>query len=221
MRRMGIFLSTGSVVGGGLHGADRWGRVPVVNSETMAHRLGTTPHLSPLLMKARRLGLAVPEDLERLAVQRGLRYYGGPGDSDAFRDHKVDYGAGKAGNPAKHFSNEELALALLSPALVYSQHRVRLGAAMLSAKGNSPEKLARLARMERCERAVHYIAKCGQRVEPGNRFWSDLLDHFPSVIEVDAYILPHITRFVAMTGITRRGVETLMQWIRPSAVATP
>lgn len=57
----------------------------VVKPETLARRLGTTAHLSPLLMKARRLGLRVPEDLERLAVRRGCRYYEGAGDAAVVR----------------------------------------------------------------------------------------------------------------------------------------
>ena len=32
----------------------------------------------------------------------------------------------------------------------------------------------------------------------------------------DSSVVPHPTRFVAMTGITRRGVETVVEWIRPS-----
>jgi hypothetical protein len=45
-----------------------------METDTLAAKLGTTTHLSPLLMKARRLGLGV-EDLERLAIQRGCDYY--------------------------------------------------------------------------------------------------------------------------------------------------
>src|SRR5438034_1898781 len=40
----------------------------------LAARLGTTTHLSPLLRKARRLGLG-PGELEILAVQRDCRHY--------------------------------------------------------------------------------------------------------------------------------------------------
>lgn len=48
---------------------------------TLAGRLGTTAYLSALLLKAGRLGLTTPIDLERLAVSRGLRYYDSHGDS--------------------------------------------------------------------------------------------------------------------------------------------
>ena len=37
-----------------------------------------TAHVSPLLMKAARLGFDSPEKLEGLARKRGLRYYSDP-----------------------------------------------------------------------------------------------------------------------------------------------
>jgi hypothetical protein len=60
-----------------LGGADRGGYVLRMPPVTLAHKLGTTPHISPLLMKARRLGLPTGEHREALAVARGVRYYGG------------------------------------------------------------------------------------------------------------------------------------------------
>jgi hypothetical protein len=39
------------------------------------------------------------------------------------------------------FSNAELAIALLNPALRYHPQTMRLGAAMLSAEGNTPEEI--------------------------------------------------------------------------------
>jgi len=43
------------------------------------------------------------------------------------------------------FSNAELAIALLNPSLPYDPQALRLGAAMLSADGNTPEEIARQA----------------------------------------------------------------------------
>jgi hypothetical protein len=186
-----------------------------MQSETLAKRLGTTTHLSALLMKARRLGLTTPIDLERLAVSRGLRYYDSQGDSLKGEGAlatiplcEIDRG----------LTNEELAIALLSPAAPYSQQRLRMGAAMLAAEGNSPQSIASLALRERCETVVRHIASCGHEVEPENPFWDKLLGLLPashSVLKPDA--LPHSTRFVAMTGISRNGVGNLKQWIRPRA----
>jgi hypothetical protein len=181
---------------------------------TLAKRLGTTAHLSPLLMKARRCGIGMPEDLERLAVRRGLRYYASHGDVTRARQTAGDVpGLAALGN----FSNEELALALLSLAAPYSLLRLRMGAAMLAAKGNCPEKIARLARMERCNLLVRHIAQCGRNVEPDNPFWNNLLDHLPPAAPpTRPDVLPHPTRFVAMSGLSRRGKGPVSQWIRPS-----
>lgn len=66
--------------------------------ESLAHKLGTTTHISPLLMKARRLGLRGAEDLCTLAVQRGCRHYcqGTEPEGELLAESQ--------------FSNEELAL---------------------------------------------------------------------------------------------------------------
>ena len=68
----------------------------------------------------------------------------------------------------EQFSNEELAIALLNPSLRYDPQTLRLGAAMLGAEENDPEKIARLAKHERCESVVRYVAKAGRRFEPNN-----------------------------------------------------
>ncbi|MEO5916930.1 MAG: hypothetical protein ABIS50_22065 [Luteolibacter sp.] len=186
-----------------------------MESLTLARRLGTTAHLSALLMKARRLGLASPMDLERLAVSRGLRYYDSHGDS--LKEMRRTPAVSDSGSE-RGLTNEELAVALLSPSALYSQQRLRMGAAMLAAEGNRPESIANLALRERCETVVRHIALCGHEVEPQNPFWDKLLGLLPAsdwVPQPDA--LPHPTRFVAMTGITRNGVGNLKQWIRPRA----
>jgi hypothetical protein len=177
-----------------------------VEKETLAYKLGTTTHLSPLLMKARRLGLHGPEALEALAVQRGCRYYAHSSNHMRVAEESPAYG--KGGKLLKTmFSNEELAIALLSLNLPKSQGRLRIGAAMLAAEGNSVQRLVRLSIQERLADVVRYIADCGLKVEPNNEFWQKLLDQLPPRVwtprEDD---LPHITRFVAMTGFTRRGV---------------
>jgi hypothetical protein len=176
--------------------------------ETLAEQLGTTAHISPLLMKARRVGLAEPEDLEGLAIARGCRYYDPAIDKSLTTQKEQTISK-------QEFSNAELALALLSVSLPKSQRRLRVGAAMLAAEGNRPEDIVRLARLERCESVVRHVAKCGAQVEPDKLFWTSILDDLPKA-DAKPWVLPHITRFVAMTGVTRRGTETVMQWIRPT-----
>ncbi len=177
-----------------------------VNAPTLAEKLGTTSQLSSLLRKARRLGLDAA-GLERLAIQRGCDYYH---EGASLPPPPISLG---------QFSNEELALALLNPALRYHPQTLRLGAAMLGAEGNDPERLAYRAKMERAEAVVRYVAEAGKRFEPQNDFWQRLLALLPASAAPDSSVVPHPTRFVAMTGITRRGVETVTQWIRPRALS--
>lgn len=185
-------------------------------TETLAHKLGTTTHLSPLLMKARRLGLRTPEDLCALAVKRGCRYYDMHGDSLRVREEMVSYGS-QSQTPESSLSNEELAMALLSICHPYSQLCIRVGAAMLSASGNSTQRLASLTVQERCEVVTRHVAQLGHQVEPQNSFWQDLLQAIPPVPPAPIDVLPHVTRFAAMNGLSRHGKEITMQWIRPSA----
>ncbi len=177
-----------------------------MNTPTLAKKLGMTTHISGLLIKAKRLGLDA-KGLERLAIQRGCDYY-----------HE-----GEPLPPAiiteEQFSNEELAIALLNPSLRYDPQTLRLGAAILGAEENDPEKIALLAKHERCESIVRYVAEAGRRFEPNNKFWQRLLSLLPVTPAPKSSVVPHPTRFVAMTGITRRGVETVTEWIRPRTIA--
>jgi len=68
-------------------------------------------------------------------------------------------------------TNEELAVALLSPSALYSQQRLRMGAAMLAAEGNRPEFIAILAIRERCDTVVRHIASCGHDRHHPERGW--------------------------------------------------
>lgn len=169
---------------------------------TLAAKLGTTAHLSSLLHRAQRLGLG-PRELEILAVQRGCRHYSNgsePAEPLASENE---------------FSNEELAIALLSTALPYEPHSIRCGAAMLGAEGNDPRRLARLAVMERSVVPVRYVAEAGRRFEPEERFWREVLEALPASPPPKQGVLPHPTRFVAMTGFTRRGPGLVVEWQRP------
>jgi hypothetical protein len=97
-----------------------------------------------------------------------------------------------------------------------------MGAAMLAAEGNRPESLAALALRERCGTVVRHIAECGRDVEPANPFWTSLLEYLPDdITTAQSAALPHPSRFVAMTGLTRHGAANLKQWIRPRAGVIP
>lgn len=178
-----------------------------METPTLAAKLGTTTHLSPLLRKARRLGLG-PNDLQILAAQRGCRHYANGSEPKQSLASE------------KEFSNEELAVALLSTVLPYDPHSIRCGAAMLNAEGNDPRRLARLAIMERSVVPVRHVAEAGRRYEPENDFWQTLLSALPAAKVPKSGVLPHPTRFVAMTGFTRHGPGLVVEWQRPSAART-
>lgn len=165
--------------------------------------MGITTHISSLLQKAKRLGMVTPEALEALALARGLRYFGTP---DRWPDVSTE-----------DFSNEELALALMSPSIPYSLNRLRMAGALIGGNNISAEKVIRLARQERCEAIIRHIAACALKVEPQNLFWHKLLKALPESKAVPVDALPHYSRFTAMTGLSREGKIYKNQWIRPTS----
>ena len=177
----------------------------VMNQPTLAEKLGTKQHDSVLLQKAKGFGLADAAALELLAVARGCWHYRQPGMPDP------------PSVPESQFTNEELAIALLSPALPYSPNTIRLGAAMVGATGNREEIIVGLAKAEGCEAVLQHIARAGVQFEPNNPFWGKLLAKLPTAVEPPDGVLPHPTRFVSMTGFTRSGPGKVTIWIRPRA----
>jgi len=169
-----------------------------MNATSQTH----TAVASPLLEKARRLGLQLPVDLERLALERGCTYY--------------ERDLGPRVPPLREIllSNAELAVALLTPSLPPTAREIRLAAALLGAAGMHSDEIARLAAQEQCTGVVRFIAGCGRRYEPQNQFWHELLELLPAA-EVDSSRWPHPTRFIEMTGIDRGKVGFFTRWIRP------
>lgn len=173
---------------------------------TLAAKSGTTTQLSPLLRKCASLGLELPRDLERLAVQRGCGYY----DLGLAEDRKV--------LRENSLTNTELGVALLSPHLPTNHRLIRIGAMMLSAPDVDAGKLTALARQEGCADVLRHIADAGRRFEPQNLFWRRLTDLLPDQIP-DRDRLPHPTRFIEMTGITRGKTGTFTHWLRAKPLA--
>jgi hypothetical protein len=172
---------------------------------TLAEKLGrTAPASSALLAKAASRGLSSAALLESLAVARGCSHY----------DNHLAVPSPVVSED--QFSNEELAVALLSAALPYSPHTIRVGAAMLGAAGNRPEELAKLAEKEGSVGVVASIARAAQEFEPTNPIWRRLIDCLPPAPVPPDGVMPHPTRFVSMTGMTRAGREKRVVWIRPA-----
>jgi hypothetical protein len=157
----------------------------------LAHLLGSTPHISLLLRKARRLGYGEADDLLDLAVARGCRHYAPSGQGKAaIRD------CGR-----EMFTNEELAVALVSGSLEGDARHVRVAGQLLGAPGMSAAKVARLARMERCVPIIQYIAEVGARENPDDpSFWKSLLEQLPASTPIPEGRMPHPSRFMSQPG---------------------
>jgi hypothetical protein len=53
------------------------------------------------------------------------------------------------------------------------------------------------------------------RFEPENPYWRYLLGRLPDAPAIEEGVMPHPTRFVSMTGMTRAGMRPVTVWIRP------
>ena len=170
-----------------------------------AHRLGLIPHRSLLLRRAASQGLTSPSAFETLAWDYGCRYY-------PLRE--------RVNLPARvHFSQGQIAIALMHPSFEWDPQRLRIAAAMVGALGNDPQQLARLAQQEQCVAPLTYIALAGQNAEPLQPFWTQLLNLLPACAPPPAGVMPHPSRFCALAGKSRPGTSLLSvsAWIRPSA----
>lgn len=84
-------------------------------------------------------------------------------------------------------------------------------------------RLAFLARLERVQAMVRYVAQAGRQTEAQEPFWGELLAGLPSVgTEPPVGVMPHPSRFCVETGITNpqdsqtRGRPSRV-WLRPAA----
>ncbi len=180
-------------------------------SKTVAEHLGGTPHLSPLLRKARRLGMQAPDQLLRLAIKRGCTHYAPP-DFDAAAVQDTDRDC---------FTDAELAIALISASQEYDPQRVRCAAQLLGSPSVRPEAAGRLAQMERCESIVAHIATAARQSDlpEHHAHWDRLIENIRPRQRVEAGRLPHPSRFTLQTGVTgpkqSGGPRTV--WLRPAA----
>ncbi|MFZ9938144.1 MAG: hypothetical protein ACO3JG_13965 [Luteolibacter sp.] len=170
---------------------------------TLAQTLETTAPVSPLLRKARRLGIRTVEDMIHLAAARGCSHYqldGTPPDVDV---------------PATSLADDELVILLIVGENAYEPTAIRCAAQLARSSRIEPASLARLAIMEKCERVLSHIARAGAIHDPeGSSFWRDLLDRLPSGPARQETALPHWTRFVSMPGIQRSGIAPT-RWLIP------
>lgn len=170
---------------------------------TLAQTLETTTPVSPLLRKARRLGIGSVEDMIALAASRGCSHY-----TPGTRSVSIP-------TPANELGNEELTILLIIGENSYEPTAIRCAAQLARSPGIMSAQLARLALMEKCERVLAHIARAGiDHDADGAAFWQDLLNrlHAPPARQESA--LPHWTRFVSMPGIQRDG-SAQTRWLVP------
>ncbi len=179
------------------------------SARLLAHKLGTVPHVSPLLRKLAKHGLTSPEHMAATAVARGCTHYA---NMPAWKNAET--------MEAPEISNEELAIGLLSPCHHYEPLFIRVASQLLSAPESSPATLAQLANMERCVPILKHIATCGKTTEPENPFWTTILENLPKtqhrLPEFPATAI-HISRFRLETGITNpfKPNQPKIVWLRP------
>ncbi len=169
--------------------------------------IGTGPHLSPLLRKAKHLGFYSANDLLFLAIKRGCRHYQPPG----WRDESVNDPGPCA------FKDEELAIALITPAAKGGPQHIRCAAQLMSRPGLDAKRLVRLSRMERCEPILRHIAEAGLANDPdGDDFWDAILRQLPDTPTIPKARLPHPSRFMIVPGWSPSSrPQRPAYWLRP------
>lgn len=171
---------------------------------TLAETLEATTPVSPLLRKARRLGVCNVNDMLALAASRGCLHYAPSSSVDAplVSLDKLD--------------DNELTILLLVGENTYEPSAIRCAAQLARSTRIDPKKLASLAVMEKCQRVLSYIARAGvEHDTEGIAFWQDLLQRLTPTSAKKEPHLPHWTRFVSMPGYQRFGTAPT-RWLVPS-----
>ena len=169
---------------------------------TLARRLGDTAHVSGLAIRLARLSGAadrLPEWLLKVAVERGAKHYQRDFDPALPPD-----------NPA--ISDEEIGVALCLGQMPDEPWLIRAAAQFLSSPCVDPQRLARLAEMERVEPVLLHIAAACGRVDAALEPWATLRRQLRPRRTVCAEALPHWTRFAVLPGLTRDGYAP-PQWL--------
>ncbi len=169
---------------------------------TLAQQIGETAHCSLLQRKARRHGLTDLSSIMRLAVARGARHYASvhpPAETDPGMDA---------------INNEELVALLLLGSQPFEPFAVRCAAQIITLCDLS--RLSLVACRERVGRPLAHIARAGTAHDTGQAArWHELLRLLGSPPPVSSGRLPHWSRFVSHSGITRHGTPRT-DWLHAS-----
>lgn len=162
---------------------------------TLAYKLGDTPHVSGLAIRLAQIsgtGERLTDWLIKVAVHRGARHYQRGFDATLPPDRL-------------EITCEEIGVALCLEQNRYELDNLRAAAQLLSSPHTNAMKLCRLAIQERCEPVLLHIATIAKQFAPHQEPWAFLRKHLPPrhVPRTDA--LPHWTRLVSHTGVTKEG----------------
>jgi len=162
---------------------------------TLASNLGEVPHVSGLAIRLARLsgaGERLPEWLLKVAVERGASHYRREFDPTLPPDL-----------PA--IGDEEIGVALCLGQNPYDLDSLRVAAQFLSSPRINVARLCRLAVQERCEPVLLHIAGVAEKYAPEQEPWASLRKQLRPRHVPRSDALPHWTRLVSHTGITREG----------------
>ena len=172
---------------------------------TLAEKLAMTTPVSPLLRKARRLGLRGVEAMIAVAASRGCDHYRSSSAAGVEVPVPSVYELG----------DDELVILLLLGENAYEPMAIRCAAQLARSPRIDPVRLARLARLEKTERVLAHVARAGlEHGSEAREFWQTLVDELPGALPRPEPELPHWTRFVSMPGLQRSGVAPT-RWLVP------
>jgi hypothetical protein len=169
---------------------------------TLGRKLGDTAHISGLAIRLARLsgaGDRLPEWLLKSAVERGAKHYQREFDRLLPPDNSA-------------VSDEEIGVALCLGQMPDDPWFIRAAAQLLSSCRVNPQRLARLAKMERVEPVLLHIAAASERVGHSIEPWATLRRQLHSRRSIRTEALPHWTRFAILPGLTRNGYAP-PQWL--------
>ena len=170
---------------------------------TLARSLGEPAHVSGLAIRLASVTGAsdrFAEWLLQVAVERGATHY------------RRDFGPPLPPDcPA--ISDEEIGVALCLGQHPYNLDNLRAAAQLLSSPRVDAARLCRLAVRERCEPVLLHMAAVAERFAPTLEPWAYLRQYLPArrVPRLDA--LPHWSRLVSHTGVTKHGGPPRTDWL--------
>ena len=176
---------------------------------TVAEQLGSTPHLSPLLRKVRKLGFSDPDDLRKLAVKRGCTHYRRPGD-----DIDLVYDPGNDILP-----DAQLTFALITAGQKFDPQWIRAAVQLLSGAEVSADEAVRLATWERCRGLLRSVAEAGMRYDDEQgEFWRKIVNRLKDTPMPPEGRLPHASRYFISSGVGpgKRAFSRKRIWLRPA-----